>query len=114
MIVADENVHTFIIRSLRMAGYDVLSVMERYRSISDTDVIHLATQYGYMLLTEDKDFGEWVFANRIRGLSVLFLRYRAEDVREVTRSVLSLLEEQILRNSFFATITTQKIRLKQL
>lgn len=43
--------------------------------LADENVIQLALRYDYILLTEDKDFGEWVFAHHIQNLNVLFLRY---------------------------------------
>jgi predicted nuclease of predicted toxin-antitoxin system len=73
MILADENIHGFIIKTLREAGFEVISVAQTAKSIKDENVIQLALQYGYLLLTEDKDFGEWVFAHHIKDLSVLFL-----------------------------------------
>lgn len=35
----------------------------------------MGLKMNYAILTEDKDFGEWVFAHHVQGLSVLFLRY---------------------------------------
>jgi hypothetical protein len=32
-----------------------------------------------ILLTEDKDFGEWVFAHKVSGLTIILLRYSKEE-----------------------------------
>jgi len=58
MILADENIHGFIIKTLREAGFEVISVIESASRIKDEKVIQLALQHDYLLLTEDKDFGE--------------------------------------------------------
>ena len=54
MILADENIHSFIIKILREAGFEVISVQETAKGIKDENVIQLALQHGYLLLTEDK------------------------------------------------------------
>lgn len=75
MILADENIHGFIIKTLREADFEVIAVAQTSKGIKDENVIQLALQNNYLLLTEDKDFGEWVFAHHVKDLSVLFLRY---------------------------------------
>lgn len=84
------------------------------QSIKDAQVIQLALQYDYILLTEDKDFGEWVFAHHMKDLSVLFLRYPFREFKEIAETVVYLLKTQSLNRPFFATITTKKIRIRQL
>ena len=114
MILADENIHSFIIKSLREEGYEIFSVNESAKSIKDEQVIQLALQYDYLLLTEGKDFGEWVFAHHIKDLSVLFLRYSFYEFQEITQTLINLLKTHPLQRPFFATITTKKIRIRQL
>src|SRR5258708_32977478 len=114
MILADENVHGFIIETLREAGFEVISVGETASGIKDENVIQLALQFGYLLLTEDKDFGEWVFAHHVKDLSVLSLRYSFHEFQDIAQTVVNLLKTQTLERPFFATITTQKIRIRKL
>ena len=114
MILADENIHSFIIKTLREAGFEVISVEESAKGIKDDKVIHLALEHDYILLTEDKDFGEWVFAHHVKELSVLFLRYTFHEFQEIAQTVVHLLKTQKLERPFFATITTKKIRIRKL
>lgn len=114
MILADENIHGFIIKTLREAGFEVTAVAQTAKGIKDENVIQLALQHGHLLLTEDKDFGEWVFAHHIKDLSVLFLRYSFHEYREIAQTLVHLLKTQPLERPFFATITTKKIRIRQL
>ena len=114
MILADENIPTYIIQSLRNEGFEVTSVYETSRGISDEQVIEIATEYDFLLLTEDKDFGEWVFAHHAKGLSVLFLRYSFEELQGITQALIHLLRMQMPERPFFATITAKKIRIRQL
>lgn len=114
MILADENIHTYIIQSLRNAGYEVVSVTELSKGIKDEKVIEWALENDYLLLTEDKDFGEWVFAHHIKNLSVLFLRYAFYEFKEISQSLIYLLEHQELIRPVFVTLTPKKIRIRQL
>lgn len=114
MILADENIHGFIIKALRDAGLKVISVWESAPGIKDDAVIQLALKNSFLLLTEDKDFGEWVFAHHIYDLSVLFLRYSFSEYKEITQTLVYLLKSQTLERPFFATISTKKIRIRRL
>jgi predicted nuclease of predicted toxin-antitoxin system len=114
MILADENIHSHIIQVLREAEFEVISVRESFPSIKDEQVIQLALKHDYLLLTEDKDFGEWVFAHHIEGLNVLFLRYAHHEFQEIAHTLVYLLKTQSPQRPFFATVTTKKIRIRQL
>ena len=114
MILADENVHTGIISLLRTNGYLVISVQEEASSIKDEKVIEIAQANDYILLTEDKDFGEWVFAHHVENLSVLFLRYNFYEYEQVGQTLVQLLNHHPLQRPFFATITSKKVRIRQL
>jgi predicted nuclease of predicted toxin-antitoxin system len=114
MILADENIPFEITKSLREQGFEVTSIYETARGLSDEQVIEIALKYDYLLLTEDKDFGEWVFAHHAKGLSVLFLRYSFDELPDITRALIYLLKTQVPERPFFATITARKIRVRQL
>lgn len=114
MILADENIHSFIIKTLRQAGFTVISVTELSKGIKDEQVIQWALEKNYTVLTEDKDFGEWVFAHHIKNLSVLFLRYSFEEYEVIARTLTHFLQNQQLVHPVFITLTTKKIRIRQL
>lgn len=114
MILADENIHGFIIKTLRKEGFEVISVKEDNSGIKDEAVIDIALQKNYILLTEDNDFGEWVFAHHIKDLSVIFLRYTFTEFEEIAHTLTQLLKTKVLERPFFATITTKKIRMRNL
>ena len=114
MILADENIHGFIITRLRDAGFEVVSVKEVASGIEDEKVIQMALKNNWLLLTQDKDFGEWVFAHHIEGLTVLFLRYFSAEFQDIAQSLVHLLKNPKMERPFFATITTKKIRIRKL
>ena len=114
MILADENIHYFIIKSLREAGFSVNSISEKSKGIKDEEVIKRAIQSNYWLLTEDKDFGEWVFSHHVKNLSVIFLRYSFDQYREIAFTLVHFLQTKEITRPAFVTLTTKKIRIRQL
>lgn len=114
MILADENIHYFIIKALRNAGFTVDSISENSKGIKDEEVIKRAIQKKYWLLTEDKDFGEWVFSHHVNNLSVIFLRYPFYEYQQIAFTLVHLLKTKEIKKPAFVTLTTKKIRIRQL
>ena len=68
-----------------------------------------------IILTEDKDFGEWVFSHHISGLNIIFLRYHFSELADITTILIKLIKENqnTLLNKF-TTVTPTKIRTREL
>jgi predicted nuclease of predicted toxin-antitoxin system len=114
-IIADENIDSIIIQGLRYDEYEVLSIKESYRGIKDIDIIVLANQSQSLILTEDKDFGEWVFSHKTESVGILFLRYDESELNEVIKSLKALLKEHgISLYNKFTVITKNKIRIREI
>ncbi|MFO0698116.1 MAG: DUF5615 family PIN-like protein [Nitrospira sp.] len=60
--LADESCDFSVVRALRAARYDVLAVTELMPDSDDAVVMDLAFRQERILLTEDKDFGQLVYA----------------------------------------------------
>lgn len=75
--LADESCDFAAVRALRTEGFDVLSVAEASAGADDDRVIARALHDGRILLTEDKDFGQLVFAAGRKTLGVVLLRFPA-------------------------------------
>lgn len=114
IIIADENIDRHIIIALRQASYKVISIAEDYKGISDEDVIGITMKLQGILLTCDKDFGEWVFAHGRMGFSVLFLRYEKEETNEIIRNIILIVEKIALDEHSFISITKNKIRQRKI
>ncbi|MEI9995733.1 MAG: DUF5615 family PIN-like protein [Rhizomicrobium sp.] len=72
--LADECLHAEIVRYLRASGHDVVYAAEVARQTSDRALADQAAADGRILLTEDKDFGEIVFAELRKTLGIVLLR----------------------------------------
>lgn len=114
MIIADENIDFKLIRKLRLLDYEILSIKESHKGISDFEIINIAKKTNGLLITEDSDFGEWVFAHNIRGFSVIFLRYHnVTEYSEIEAQLINAVK--IAKNTEqekFITITKNKTRTR--
>ena len=59
--LADECVDAALVRRLRGAGHDVIYAAEVASGATDAQILRRANDEHRLLLTEDKDFGEFVF-----------------------------------------------------
>ena len=59
--LADECVDAALVRRLRGAGHDVIYAAEVASGTTDAQILRRANDEDRLLLTEDKDFGEFVF-----------------------------------------------------
>ena len=62
--LADESCDAAVFRALRTAGHEVLAVAEISPRADDEAVLELARGEQQILLTEDKDFGQLVYADQ--------------------------------------------------
>jgi predicted nuclease of predicted toxin-antitoxin system len=73
-LLADEGVDQQIVLQLRGDGHTVLYVAEMTVGISDDMVLQQANDAQAVLITEDKDFGELVYRQRLVHLGVILVR----------------------------------------
>jgi len=91
--LADESCDFAVVRALRKVGFDVLAVSELSPRADDTAVIELASQEETILLTEDKDFGQLVYAEQKANRGVVLIRFPASARPALPKAVLDLLNE---------------------
>lgn len=76
--VADESCAAPVIRALREAGHDVLAIAEVAPGAKDEQVLERALNERRVLITEDGDFGELVFARGRSSAGVILLRFPSQ------------------------------------
>ena len=89
--LADESCDFSVIRALRQVGYAVKAIAEISPSLPDEAVLALAVAENRLLITEDKDFGEWVFAHQHAMTGVLLIRYPASMRSVMVATVIDLI-----------------------
>jgi predicted nuclease of predicted toxin-antitoxin system len=82
-----------VVRTLRAANHDVMAVSEISPRADDVDVMEFAVVEGRMLLTEDKDFGQLVYARGGKSVGVILLRYPARARKRLCDDVINLVEK---------------------
>ncbi|MBI5583062.1 MAG: DUF5615 family PIN-like protein [Deltaproteobacteria bacterium] len=114
-LLADESCDFAIVRALRSAGYQVTAVAETRPSAADSEVLEAAAHERQLLLTEDKDFGEWVFAHGRQTSGVLLIRYPAGSRSLMIEAVLELISnhQKELLNAF-AVLEPGRVRIRSL
>jgi len=74
-LLADESCAGSVILALREAGHDVLAITEVAQGASDDEVVRWAAKEGRVVITEDSDFGELVYARGSRSSGVVFVKF---------------------------------------
>jgi predicted nuclease of predicted toxin-antitoxin system len=72
--VADESC-AGPVRALREAGHDVVAIAEVAKGATDDQVLDRAVNERRVLITEDRDFGELVFARGRLSAGVVLVRF---------------------------------------
>ena len=100
--LADESCDFAFVKVLRQNNYDIKAVVEVMPGVSDLKVLDSAFTEKRILLTEDKDFGEWVFAQKRPTNGVILMRYPVETRLQMGLAMVELVAEHgsELRNRY--------------
>ncbi|ODS32939.1 MAG: hypothetical protein SCARUB_01940 [Candidatus Scalindua rubra] len=112
--LVDESTGPVVARWLREQRHEVFSVYEEARGMSDDDVIKKAFIEDWILMTNDKDFGEKVYRERYSHKGVILLRLRDERPMNKIKTINRLLKDysnQLPRN--FVVVTETRVRFAQ-
>jgi predicted nuclease of predicted toxin-antitoxin system len=90
--LVDESCDFAVVEALRLAGHEVTAVAEVSPRIDDSEVLDLAIRTGTVLITEDKDFGQLVYASARETEGVLLLRFPAGARSNMPAAVVDLVE----------------------
>lgn len=114
--VADESCDHRVVTALRDAGHDVLAIAETSRGLPDRDVLVLARRERRVLITEDRDFGQLVFAGaQPDNVGVLYLRCPESARPGLPKAVLALvsrLADALPRS--FVVWSPRRVRVRRL
>ena len=114
-VLANENIASSVIRGLRDAGHDVLSVKESMRGENDDVVLARAMAQERILLTFDKDFGELAFRRRLpASCGVILLRLTPEERQRDSERILGILSGREDWAGAFWVVADRRIRKRPL
>ena len=100
--LADESCDFGGVKALRADRYEVLALTEITTRSVDSEVISQAFQEKRILFTEDKDFGQLVFASQADSVGVILIRYPGNARKSLQEAIVKLIREQgnDIRNTF--------------
>jgi len=110
----DECTGPAIARWLRGHSHEVFSVYEEARGMADDDILHKAYSENWILITNDKDFGEKVYRERLPHRGVIFFRLqdeRAASKIDAMEKLLDAYADQLA--DAFVVVTETQVRFGQ-
>lgn len=96
---------------LRAQKHEVFSVYDEARGLEDSDILQKAYVENWILITNDKDFGEKVYRERRPHKGVIFLRLedeRAANKKETLRKLLDNYADRLPGQ--FVVVTEARVR----
>ena len=110
--IVDECSGPLVAEHLKKEGHIVFSVYEEARGIDDEKVLRLAFEGDYILITNDKDFGDLIFRLKMKHKGVILLRLedeRATNKIKILDGVLKKYSNNIKAN--FCVVTEKTVRV---
>lgn len=112
--LADESCDYAAVRTLTGLGHEVLSVADLSLGADDEFVISLALEERCILITEDKDFGQLVYASGMESVGVILLRFPAGVRSGIGEAIAELVDREgeglIAR---FAVVQPGRVRISR-
>ena len=113
-IVVDENVEGELVIALRTEGYEVIEIKLLHPGLNDAGVLAIAAEQTAVLFTNDKDFGELVYRERLFSTGVVLLRFGKLDLPERADLLKQVLREQGKElESSFTVISPTGVRIRR-
>ena len=110
--IVDECTGRNVANWLKTQGFEVFSVYEQARGWGDAAILTKANDEGWIIITNDTDFGQKIYRDNYPHKGIILLRLKKERFCNKIE-VLSLVIKQYrnqLKNSFIVC-TEDKIRL---
>lgn len=111
--LVDECTGPFVAQWLRREAHEVFSVYDEARGMTDDEILAKAHSEQWILITNDKDFGEKVFRDGHPHHGVVLLRLQDERASSKVDALQRLLEEHSDQLADrFVVVTERQIRFR--
>lgn len=97
---------------LKEKGFEVLSVYDQMPGIRDIEILKIAQKENWIILTNDKDFGEMIFKNELKHHGIILLRLADERSQNKIHVLGELLKNHL--NDLpgnFVVVTENNVRI---
>lgn len=110
--VADESCAMPVVLALREAGHEVVSIAEVAPGATDEQVLERALNEKRVLITEDRDFGELVYARGRSSAGVILVRFPNRVRRAKAATVIEAVSKLGLRlRDTFTVVEPGRVRM---
>lgn len=110
--LADESCAGPVIRALRETGHDVVGIAEVAKGATDEQVLERAVNEKRVLITEDRDFGELVYARGRSSAGVILVRFHSRARRAKPPTVVEAVAKLGLRlRNAFTVVEPGRVRI---
>ena len=114
-LVLDENMPRAVIRALREAGHDVLSIKESMRGAQDVAILSRAQAEGRIIVTQDKGFGELAFRSGLPATcGIILFRLSGTSPSIDAERMLEVLGTRTDWAGHFTVATDDRVRMRRL
>jgi predicted nuclease of predicted toxin-antitoxin system len=109
--LVDECTGPIVARWLRDQKYEVFSVYEEARGMDDENIIQKAFTEDWILITNDKDFGEKIYRERYPHRGVVLLRLTNDRAIHKVDTIRRLLQDYANQLSdCYVVVTETRVR----
>lgn len=109
--LVDECTGPKVAEWLREQGHEIFSVYDEARGANDDDIIRKADAESWILITNDKDFGEKVYRERRPHRGVVFIRLEDERAANKIEALRRLIESYAdMLADHFVVVTETRVR----
>ncbi len=109
--LVDECTGPAVAEWLRAQGHEVFSVYDSARGMDDNDIVQKAFEENWILITNDKDFGDQIYREHKSHHGVILLRLdneRAKNKIDVLKRLLNSYVDRLPDQ--FVVATEEKVR----
>jgi len=113
--LVDESTGIQIAQFLKDIGYDADYPAKNIRRFSDLEVLTRAKKEKRIIITNDKDFGDYIFYQKLNTYGIILLRLQDESVEnklKVLKTLLTKFPKKLKGN--FVTVTEERIRIRKI
>lgn len=113
--LVDESTGIHVARFLKNLGYDAIYPAENIPRLSDLEILDRARREKRIIITNDKDFGDYIFYQKLNTYGIILLRLQddsAENKLKVLKSLIANFHGKLKGN--FVTVTEGRIRIRKI
>lgn len=110
--IVDECTGSSVAEFLKNNSFEVISIFNEFRGVSDDFILDKCINENYVLVTSDKDFGEMIFKQNKSHRGIILIRCEPNNFKtriEVLNKLLDNFNQEIENN--FIVVTNTKVRI---